>query len=45
MEEPKLDKNTTMEEILENIPTLVTQEKNKLLLQPIEMDELEEALK
>ena len=34
-----------MEEILEHIPSLVSQEKNKLLLKPIEMEELEEAVK
>ena len=45
MEEPYMETNTAMEEILENIPTLVIQEKNKLLLRPIEMVEFEEAIK
>ena len=45
MEETDMDRNSTIEEIIENIPSIVTQEKKKLLLQPIEMAELEEALK
>ena len=45
MEELDLDRSVEMKEILDNIPCLVTQEKNELLLRPIEMVELEEAVK
>ena len=45
MEEPDMDRSVEMREILENIPSLVTQEKNKLLHRPIKMEEPEEAVK
>ena len=45
MEEPNMDKSVKMREILEDIPSLVTQEQNEILVRPIDMEELEEAVK
>ena len=45
MKEPNIDREEERKEILANIPSLVTQEQNELLLWPIEMVELEEVVK
>ena len=45
MKDPDIDREEERREILISIPSLVTQEQNELLLQPIEMDEMEEAVK
>jgi len=44
-QEPNIDRLPTIEKILPNIPKLITEEHNLLLLKPIQMQEVESAVK
>ena len=45
MEEPQIDRMMVQDEVLSNIPRLITTEQNQLLTRTIEMMELEEVVK
>lgn len=44
LEEPQEDRDRAMEVITSNIPAIVSQDKNDLLMRKVDMEELEEAI-